>query len=72
MGNEESENKERENQEFENKEKFQELCQNFSDYLNDEKYHFKLDEKKNTIIKKIKENAKKNTILSFIRLIDFR
>ncbi len=55
------------NEEFENKEKFQELCQDFSGYLKYKKYNLKLDEKKNTIIKKIKENAKKNTILSFIR-----
>ena len=46
MGNEESENKEKENQESEEKEKFQELCQNFYYYLNNEKYNLKLDEKK--------------------------
>ena len=34
------------NEEFENKEKFQELCQDFSDYLNNKKYNLKLDEKK--------------------------
>ena len=62
MGNEESENKEREN-----KEKFQELCQNFLDYFKGEMNHLKLDEKKNDIIKKIKENPKKNYILMFIK-----